>query len=445
MSSGDPNSDLPGRLKSLRQKRQELAKLLSAEREATPSIVVQPAPRPPPPASHDHPQHLAIHHPRDVVQLHPAGTYHRSIQTDSPPPAAAPARSAAVVNLEIDELSKSYFEPSIENRTSDEEPDITSDWVSATFEHPYPTDLHWSPSSHVAVAYRPRQQAQNGAIRVFDAQRPDRPHVIDVVGHPSAVRWVPRSSDKLLIGTAVGDLFLFDRRAGLIAQTLRKGSCHSSQIVSLLFPASTKLLSLASDSTVMLWNVDALPAPLAKAKLQISPATVACLDDSGGLIIGFEEGTIARRSAELRKDEKSRPVVMDILTAGAPERGMVTTLAYRPSSYGGKGTLAVGTIDGAISLWSGEKCYQRIESLVDGVLACCWQPSSVPKLAICRSGGSPVVIYDVEANMEMALNLAPHNGAGDVCPISCDFSLDGSILGVGDNQGRLHLLRCERL
>jgi WD40 repeat protein len=239
--------------------------------------------------------------------------------------------------------------------------------------------MHWCAPSHVAVAFRHRQQFSDGKIRVFDAQRPDRPSEFEVIGQPTAVRWLPRSSDRFVVGTAFGDLMLYDTRSGLVSRTVRKGKCHSAQIVSLLFPASTKLLSVADDSVVMLWDVDSLASPLAKAKLAVTagaplplPPTTACLDDGRALIVGFEDGTVAKRSVEIREGESKRPVMMSVITEKTVEHGMVTTMAYRPRKHGRKGHLAVGTLDGTLMLWTGEKCDQRIEGLVDGITACAW-------------------------------------------------------------------------
>jgi hypothetical protein len=80
--------------------------------------------------------------------------------------------------------------------------------------------------------------------------------------------------------------------------------------------------------------------------------------------------------------------------------------------------------------------------MFDEVFACCWQPTQAPKLAICRSGGSKLMMYHVEANMETPINGASFGGESLL--VCCDFSCDGSVLAVADANGGFHFLRGQK-
>jgi hypothetical protein len=89
---------------------------------------------------------------------------------------------------------------------------MTSDFISAALDSRFPTDVHWPVSSQLAAAYRSKKQTVDSVVRVFDPHRPDLPSEIGLIGQSSTVRWLPRSSDRLLVGTTVADLFLYDIR-----------------------------------------------------------------------------------------------------------------------------------------------------------------------------------------------------------------------------------------
>jgi hypothetical protein len=162
----------------------------------------------------------------------------------------------------------------------------------------------------------------------------------------------------------------------------------------------------------------------------------ACVNDRGGLVIGFEQGMIAIRPVEIRPEEKQRPVILDVLRR---DGGAVTGVSFRETSHGWKSTLAVASLDGAVSLWSNDRSVRTIEYLAETVVGCCWKPGQVPILAICRSNAN-IGFFDFEADAETLIEW--HAGDGRAVATCSEFTADGSIYCVGDTSGDVHLLRC---
>jgi hypothetical protein len=191
------------------------------------------------------------------------------------------------------------------------------------------------------------------------------------------------------------------------------------------------------------WDIDSFPSSApSKTRLSLvgsseaSRPSCACANDRGGLVIGFEQGMIATRPVEIRREEKQRPVILDVLRR---DGGAVTGVSFREASHGWKSTLAVASLDGAVSLWSNDRCVRTIEYLAEAVVGCCWKPGQVPILAICRSDAK-IGFFDFEADAETLIEWEAADGKA--IATCSEFTADGSIYCVGDTLGVVHLLRC---
>ena len=112
-----------------------------------------------------------------------------------------------------------------------------------------------------AVAVRQFSTTGEGIVSVRNAKTPQNSIDLRIPSQPTTVKFVPRTTDLILVGSISGQIYLYDKRSSTdspVAQTQRWNSCHYAQIISTIFTVQRQFLSIAADGTFFTWDLDSL-------------------------------------------------------------------------------------------------------------------------------------------------------------------------------------------
>ncbi|KAK8842595.1 hypothetical protein M9Y10_025453 [Tritrichomonas musculus] len=447
---------LQRQLEELRKRRQEIIQKRNAEFEAIKELAVAPEPTPKKEQieeKKEKEQHLSIERPIDQdTTLNPVqhALYTRSTQADFLPNPVVVEKKPDV-KISIDEQSEKNFEYVSEEsiQVSNDQPTLlnfgpTSDyqiiWSSPQDNRRFPSSIDWCMNNTTfAVAVRQFSTTGEGIVSVRNAKTPQNSIDLRIPSQPTTVKFVPRTTDLILVGSISGQIYLYDKRSSTdspVAQTQRWNSCHYAQIISTIFTVQRQFLSIAADGTFFTWDLDSLGSclskdPLPNSEAQMIRPTCAVINDLNKVVIGFEDGLVASRS--INKESQLEEITRST--------GPITGLSFRQSSRGFRSALAVSSIDCTLSVFSGEKMTKEIALITGSFVGCEWRPTPLststtvsPVLAALKSDNK-VSLYDIAQDDERSFQL-PAMG----CCTS--FSGEGNMLCVGCIDGSYHLVNC---
>lgn len=446
---------LQRQLEDLRKRRQEIVQKRNAEFEAIKELAVAPEPAPKQDqnaAKKEKEQHLSIERPIDQDTSYSPiqhALYTRSTQADFLPEPVVIEKKPDI-KLSIDDQSEKNFEYVFEDtaQVSNEQQTLiefgqTSDyqcvWSSPQDNRRFPTSIDWCMNNLTfAVAVRQFSAAGEGIVSIRNPKSPQNSIDLRIPSQPTTVKFVPRTTDLILVGSLSGQIYLYDKRKSTdspVAQTQRWNSCHYAQVISTIFTVQRQFLSIAADGSFFTWDLDQLGTPLSKDPLPNSKAemirpTCAVLDDLGKVVVGFEDGLVASRS--INKESALEEITR--------RQGPITGLSFRQSSRGFRSALAVSSIDCTLSVFSGEKETKAISLITGSFVGCEWRPSlpsstSVSPVLAALGSDNKVSLYDIAQDDVRSFDL-PAMGCCSA------FSSDGNMLCVGCIDGSYHLVNC---
>ena len=448
------DQDLQKQLEELRRKHQEVIQKKNAELDAIKELSVAPETVQQTTISSNHGSSkkvtLSMTEPKETVELKPKeeikiekftkSTQSEQIETDPLQNENSENYTQNAV-IEIDEKSQMAFDYTNEGDDlnfqtyhSLSSSEFTKIWNEKAESRYCATDCQWR-GRELLVTYKTNLKNRSGYILKRDINSLSSATKYECPSQPTSITCVPRSNDLFVVGGNTGLLFLYDTRekSNPVAQTQRWNACHTCQIIGQVFVSDRRLISVAADGSIYLWELDNLAAPIkqelhmSQYKSQGSRPTAVTSTDIGNLLVGFEDGSIFTKGTKGTKDEER------ILKYGGP----ITGIDFRPGFKGQRSSFVVSSLDGVTEVVSNGKTLKKVESLTESFVGCVWQPQTVRQcFCACRSDGL-VSLYDVdgENGTELSYNL-------ESIATCCRFSSDGRHLCVGTIDENVSVLTC---
>jgi WD40 repeat protein len=196
-----------------------------------------------------------------------------------------------------------------------------------------------------------------------------------------------------------------------------------------IFQTGHTFWSVGIDGSFSRWDLHNLQQPTDTYEwkgFEFRPMSV-CSDEADGLIVGGIEGKVWT----LRVSAK-----MEVVKLPVEARGAILSVAQQQKS---RGALAIASLDGSLRVWRkkdreiDKDIVWEMDSIVDSMLGCCWNPKQTGILAAARSD-KRILLCDIEGGVGQV-------DLGAKFPTCLAYENSGSVLCVGALDGGIVLVR----